>query len=286
MPPPQGGGTLRLGRGRFAGLALDRPLVMGVVNVTPDSFSDGGDFADPQVAIDHGLRLQREGADIVDIGGESTRPGAAPLDPAEEIRRVVPVVAALARAGAVVSIDTRHAGVMRAALAAGATIVNDITALTDDGAIASVREAGAAAVLMHMQGEPGTMQQQPCYDDVVAEVAAYLAARVEACVAGGIARERIAIDPGIGFGKTVDHNLALLAATDRFAATGQPVLIGVSRKSFIARLSAGEPPKDRLPGSLAAALFAVARGAAILRVHDVAATRQALAVWRAIADIR
>ena len=278
VPPPPGGGTLR-----FAGLPLDRPLVMGVVNVTPDSFSDGGDFADPAAAIAHGLRLRAEGADIVDVGGESTRPGAAPLDPAEEARRVVPVVAALARAGIVVSVDTRRAVVMRAALAAGAVIVNDITALADDGAIAAVREAGASAVLMHMQGEPGTMQREPRYADVVGEVLALLAARVDACVAGGIARERIAIDPGIGFGKTVAHNVALLAATRRFVATGLPVLIGVSRKSFIARLSAGEAPKERLPGSLAAALFAAAQGAAILRVHDVAATRQALAVWRAIA---
>lgn len=277
---------MRLGAGRFAGLTLDRPLVMGVVNVTPDSFSDGGDFADPNVAIAHGLRLQHEGADIVDIGGESTRPGAAALDPAAEIDRVLPVVSALARAGAVVSIDTRHAAVMRAALAAGAAIVNDVTALRDTGAIDAVRDAGASAVLMHMQGDPGTMQKEPRYDDVVGEVAAWLAARVEACVAGGIPRDRLAVDPGIGFGKTVAHNLALLAATERFAATGLPVLIGVSRKSFIARLSAGEPPKDRLPGSLAAALFAAARGAAILRVHDVAATRQALAVWRAIADGR
>jgi dihydropteroate synthase len=267
----------------FAGLPLDRPLIMGVVNVTPDSFSDGGDFADRDAAVAQALRLKAEGADIIDVGGESTRPGAAPLDPAEEIARVLPVIAAAARAGAVVSIDTRHTAVMRASLAAGATIVNDVTALADAGAIDAVRESGAAAVLMHMQGDPTTMQREPHYEDVVAEVAAFLDARVAACVAGGIARERLAVDPGIGFGKTVAHNLALLANIERLARGGLPVLIGVSRKSFIARLSAGEPPKERLPGSLAAALWAVHAGAAIVRVHDVAATRQALAVWHAIA---
>jgi len=267
----------------FAGLPLARPLVMGVVNVTPDSFSDGGDFADRDAAIAHALRLRDEGADIVDIGGESTRPGAAALDPDEEIRRVVPVVAAAVGAGAAVSIDTRHAPVMRAALAAGAIVVNDVTALADAGAIAAVRDAGASAVLMHMRGDPATMQREPRYDDVVAEVAAYLAARVAACVVAGIPRERLAIDPGIGFGKTVAHNVALLAGLPQLVRGGLPVLIGVSRKSFIARLSAGEPPKERLPGSLAGALWAVQHGAAIVRVHDVAATRQALAVWQAIA---
>jgi dihydropteroate synthase len=268
----------------FAGLPLDRLLIMGVVNVTPDSFSDGGDFADRETAIAHALRLRDEGADVIDVGGESTRPGATPLDPAEEIRRVLPVVAAAAQAGAVVSIDTRHTPVMRAALAGGAAIVNDVTALSDAGAIEAVREHGASAVLMHMRGDPTTMQREPRYDDVVEEVASYLEARVAACVAAGIAREHLAIDPGIGFGKTVAHNLALLAGLPRLVRTGLPVLIGVSRKSFIARLSAGEPPKQRLPGSLAAALWAARNGAAILRVHDVAATRQALAVWSAIAQ--
>jgi dihydropteroate synthase len=267
----------------FAGLPLDRPLIMGVVNVTPDSFSDGGDFAERDAAIAQALRLKAESADIIDVGGESTRPGAAALDPQEEAARVLSVVAAAARSGAVVSIDTRHTAVMRAALAAGATIVNDVTALADTGAIDAVRESGASAVLMHMQGEPATMQREPHYDDVVEEVAANLEARVAACVAAGIPRERLAIDPGIGFGKTVAHNLALLAGIVRLRRDGLPVLIGVSRKSFIARLSVGEPPKQRLPGSLAAALWAVQQGAAIVRVHDVAATRQALAVWRAIA---
>ena len=260
-----------------------RPLIMGVVNVTPDSFSDGGDFADPEAAIAQALRLKEEGADIVDIGGESTRPGAAGLDPQAEIARVLPVVTAAVQAGALVSIDTRHTVVMRAALAAGAAIVNDVTALADAGAIDAVREHRASAVLMHMQGEPATMQREPDYDDVVEEVATWLEARAAACMAAGIARERLAIDPGIGFGKTVAHNVALLADVERLARGGLPVLIGVSRKSFIARLSAGEPPKQRLPGSLAAALWAVQQGAAIVRVHDVAATRQALAVWQAIA---
>ncbi len=269
----------------FAGLTLDVPRVMGVVNVTPDSFSDGGEFATADEAIAHGHRLLDEGADIIDVGGESTRPGAAPVAADEELRRVIPVVRALARAGAIVSIDTRRAAVMRAAVAEGACIVNDVTALTfEPESLATVAACGAAVILMHMQGEPATMQKAPHYDDAPAEVAAYLADRVAACVAAGIPRERIAVDPGIGFGKTVTHNLQLIANLDRLKAIGVPIVIGVSRKSFIARLSRGEDAKARLPGSLAAALAAVARGATIVRVHDVAATRQALAVWRAIEE--
>lgn len=265
----------------FAGLVLDRPLLMGVINVTPDSFSDGGDHATPQAAIDAGRRMLDEGADILDIGGESTRPGATAVAPAEEIRRVAPVIAALAHL-APISIDTRNAATMRAAVEAGAAIVNDVSALTHDPASRGVVAlSGAAVVLMHMRGEPGTMQVAPRYDDVVTEVRDFLAVRIKACVAGGIAAHRIAIDPGIGFGKTLEHNLALLRGLNALTALA-PVLIGVSRKSFLARLSRGEAAKDRLGGSLAAALFAVARGAAILRVHDVAATRQALAVWRAL----
>jgi len=267
---------------RFAGLTLDRVRVMGVVNVTPDSFADGGAFLDPAAAIEHGRALADAGADIVDVGGESTRPGAAPVTPAEEIARIAPVIEALARDGLLVSVDTRRAAVMRAALAAGARIVNDVAALADAGAIDLVARAGASVVLMHMQGEPATMQRAPRYDDVVAEVAAFLAARVAACRDAGLDESRICVDPGIGFGKTVAHNLALLRSLDRLRPPRIALLVGVSRKSFIARLSAGEPPGERLPGSLAAALAAAARGADILRVHEVAATRQALAVWRAI----
>jgi dihydropteroate synthase len=267
----------------FAGFALTRPLLMGIVNVTPDSFSDGGDFARIEDAIAHGQRLIDDGADIVDVGGESTRPGSQPTPVDAELARVLPVVAALAEAGAVVSIDTRRAAVMRAAIAAGARIVNDVTALTaDPEALPAIAGTDAAVVLMHMRGEPATMQQEPHYDDAPAEIAAYLQARVAACRAAGIADDRIAIDPGIGFGKTVEHNLQLLANLDRFAGTGVAVLVGLSRKGFIGRLSRGEPPKAREPGSLAGALAAVDGGADILRVHDVAATRQALAVWQAI----
>jgi dihydropteroate synthase len=264
----------------WAGFTLDRPLVMGIVNVTPDSFSDGGAHATAAAAIAHGRRLRAEGADILDIGGESTRPGAEPVPPAVEQSRILPVIAALAADGAVISVDTRHAVTMRAALAAGARIINDVTALTGDpDSLSTVASARCPVVLMHMQGQPQTMQQNPSYQDVVTEVSDWLRERVQTCIAAGIAADRIAIDPGIGFGKTVEHNLALLRATDRLAALGQPLLIGVSRKRFIASLSRGEPPDQRLPGSLAAALAAVQGGAAILRVHDVAATVQALAVW-------
>jgi dihydropteroate synthase len=267
----------------FAGFALTRPLLMGIVNVTPDSFSDGGDFARVEDAIAHGRRLFEEGADIVDIGGESTRPGSAPTPVAEERARVEPVVAALASAGACVSIDTRRADVMRAAIAAGARIVNDVTALTADAeSLAVVAKSGASVVLMHMQGDPATMQQAPQYRDAPAEIADYLRGRVEACRAAGIPDERIAIDPGIGFGKTVEHNVQILARLDRFTAVGVAVLVGLSRKGFIGKLSRGEAPKAREPGSIAGAIAAAEGGADILRVHDVAATRQALAVWQAI----
>lgn len=260
-----------------------RPLVMGVVNATPDSFSDGGHFAAASAAIAHGRRLAEEGADILDIGGESTRPGSAPVAEDEELRRVLPVVEALAADGHLVSIDTRRAGVMRAALAAGARIVNDVTALAGHpGSLAAAASAGAAVVLMHMQGEPATMQLAPRYGDVVAEVGAFLAARAEACVAAGIPRDRICIDPGIGFGKTIEHNLALLRGLASLRVAGCALLVGASRKGFIGRLSRGEEPMRRLPGSLAVALHAAASGADILRVHDVAETHQALAIWRAL----
>jgi len=267
----------------FAGLALDRPLLMGVINVTPDSFSDGGDALRAEDAIARGRALVDAGADILDVGGESTRPGAEPVSAEDETARVLPVVAALSQMGARVSIDTRRARVMAAAVAAGARIINDVTALTGDPeSLGLAAKAGVPVILMHMQGEPGTMQANPRYNDVVAEVRDYLAARIEACAAAGIARDRIAIDPGIGFGKTVEHNLSLLKHLDRLADLGCPVVLGVSRKSFIGKLSRGEPPWARLAGSLAAALASVTRGACILRVHDVAETGQALAVWRAI----
>ncbi|NNG04092.1 MAG: dihydropteroate synthase [Inquilinus sp.] len=263
------------------------PRLMGVVNVTPDSFSDGGDFADPGRAIEHGLALLEEGADILDIGGESTRPGAEPVSPDEEAARVLPVIEALARAGATISIDTRHAVTLRAALDAGATILNDVTALTGDpDSLATAAASGAPVVLMHMQGQPRTMQADPRYDDAPLDVYDFLAARVAACEAAGLPRERLTIDPGIGFGKTAAHNARILRHTALLHGLGCPVLIGVSRKRFIAALSRDEPPKQRLGGSLAAALAAVAQGAQILRVHDVAQTRQALAVWRQCAPYR
>ena len=262
----------------WAGFALDRPLVMGVLNVTPDSFSDGGRWVDVERAVAHGRSLVAAGADIIDVGGESTRPGAAELLPGEEIRRVEPVVRALAEDGAVVSVDTRHKSVMEEALAAGARIVNDVSALTHDPeSLALVARRAAPVVLMHMRGEPRTMQREPVYDSPLVEVLEYLEARITACAAAGIPRERIVVDPGIGFGKLVPHNLELLAGIGAFHALGCGVMLGVSRKSMIARLSRGEPPAARLPGSLAAALFAVQQGVQILRVHDVAETRQALA---------
>ncbi|MBX6322518.1 MAG: dihydropteroate synthase [Rhodospirillaceae bacterium] len=271
-------------RPRFAGLELARPLIMGVVNVTPDSFSDGGDHAQPEAAIAHARALRAAGADIIDVGGESTRPGAAPVDPAEEMRRTVPVVRALAADGAVVSIDTRHAVVMAAALAAGARVVNDVTALAGDPqSLALVAGHDAAVVLMHMQGEPQTMQVEPRYLDAPLDIFDFLAARLAACVAAGIPLDRIAVDPGIGFGKTLAHNLEILADLALYHGLGVPLMLGVSRKSFIGRLARAEAPKARGPGSLAAGLAGLDRGVHILRVHDVAETAQARAVWQALA---
>ena len=257
---------------------------MGVVNVTPDSFSDGGDFAEGAAAIEHGLALKEAGAEILDVGGESTRPGAAPISIAEELRRVIPVIRALAAAGAVVSIDTRHAQVMGEAIAAGAAIVNDITALTGDPAsLDLVARSQASVVLMHMRGDPRNMQANPVYADAPLEIRDYLAERVAACMAAGIAPARIAVDPGIGFGKNDGHNMALLRELGMLHELGVALLLGVSRKSFIGRLSRGEAPKERLAGSLAAGLAGLDRGAQILRVHDVSETRQAIAVWQALA---
>lgn len=274
---------LTISRAPWAGFDLSRSLVMGIVNVTPDSFSDGGDHGSAEAAVAHGRRLWVEGADILDIGGESTRPGAAPVAAEVEIARVVPVIRALAADGAVISIDTRHAAVMKAAAEAGAHIINDVTALTGDPDSLSVAAAtGLPVVLMHMQGEPQTMQDAPHYGDVTAEVVDWLSARIDAAVAAGIPPAKIAIDPGIGFGKDLSHNVDLLARTAALHALGCPLLIGVSRKRFIAGLSKGEAPKDRVAGSIAAALHALGQGAHILRVHDVAATVQAVTVWQAL----
>jgi dihydropteroate synthase len=274
-------GPLRVLRCGPHALALDRPLVMGIVNVTPDSFFDGGRYADPRVAVARAERLVEEGADLVDIGGESSRPGAARVSSDEELARVLPVLEGLAGLRVPISVDTARPEVMREALARGATMINDITALAAPGAVEAVARSGAAVCLMHMQGEPGTMQDSPVYGDVVAEVRAFLGDRAAACVAAGVARERIVLDPGFSFGKKTAHNLRLLARLDAIAALGYPVLVGLSRKSSLGRIT-GETPEDRLPASVTGALLAVQRGAAIVRAHDVAATRDALAVLGAV----
>ena len=259
------------------------PILMGIVNVTPDSFSDGGRYYDAQAAIAQGQRLAQEGAEILDVGGESTRPGATPVPLQEEIRRVVPVIEALAAEGLRVSVDTRHAAVMEAALAAGASIINDVSALSGSGSLAVAAQSKAAICLMHKQGEPHDMQLNPLYEDPVSEVADYLLERAAVCQSAGIAPERICLDPGIGFGKTTAHNLMLLTQLPRLTALGYPLLLGASRKRFIAALAADESSATaRLGGSLAAAIWGRSYGVAVLRVHDVAATRQALWVWRDI----
>lgn len=266
---------------------IARPKVMGIVNATPDSFSDGGRFLAFDAALAQARRLMAEGADILDIGGESTRPGAAPAPPQLEIDRVVPLIAAIrAESAVVLSVDTMKPQVARAAVAAGATIWNDVTALRHaPDSVATAADLGCDVILMHMQGEPGTMQAEPRYDDVVAEVSAFLSARAEAAMTAGVARERIWLDPGIGFGKhMIDHNLPLLAALDRIVALGFPVLLGVSRKAFIGALDRGATVDRRLGGSIAAALAGSAAGVAALRVHDVAETVQALKVQAAIAQ--
>ena len=260
---------------KFANLSLEIPLIMGIVNVTPDSFTDGGDFFDPDAAIAHGLKLLADGADILDIGGESTRPGAAPVSSDEEASRVLPVITELAKTGATISIDTRHADVMEKALAAGATVINDVAALQGEGSLEVAANSNAPIVLMHMKGEPSTMMDDPTYKDVVSEVREYLEGRIEACLAAGIAKERIAIDPGFGFGKTRNQNLELIDNLDRFKKLGCAVLVGLSRK-----FAKHKGAKDRLPESLAVAVKSVLNGADIVRVHDVAETRDALAALR------
>lgn len=256
---------------------------MGIINCTPDSFSGDGLASDVERALEQGRAFVEAGADILDVGGESSRPGATSVPEDEELRRVVPVIEALSGFGVPVSIDTVKPGVMRQALAAGATMINDINALRAPGALEAAAASDAAVCLMHMRGSPGTMQDNPVYADVVAEVAAYLGERAEAARAAGIAEERIAVDPGFGFGKTAEHNLALLRDLDAFRVLGFPVLVGLSRKSVLGKLT-GRPVTERVAASIAAALAAVAKGANIVRVHDVAATRDALAVWRAAMD--
>jgi dihydropteroate synthase len=275
--------TLFQPRARLAGMALDRPRIMGIVNVTPDSFSDGARFRDAEEAIAHGAALVAEGADIVDVGGESTRPGSEPITVAEEIRRVVPVVEALSNSvDALISVDTRKPEVMRAAVAAGADMINDVSALGyDEASIEVAAELGVPVILMHAQGDPRTMQDDPQYDDVQLDVFDYLEARLDACQRAGIARERLIVDPGIGFGKTLAHNLELLSGLSLLHGLGVPVLVGASRKRFIGTLSAVAAAGSRVYGSVGAALQAVSQGVQIVRVHDVAATRQALSVWQA-----
>jgi dihydropteroate synthase len=270
--------------GRFE-FRFPRPtLVMGVLNVTPDSFSDGGKFLALEAALERAAQMLREGADVLDIGGESTRPGAASVPVEEEIRRVVPVIQQLAsRTQVPISIDTQKPDVARAALLAGASIVNDIAAhRTDDAMRSVVAEFRAGYVAMHMQGTPQTMQQAPTYSDVVREVDAFFAERLTQLEARGVRREQVALDPGIGFGKTLEHNLALLRALPRFAQQGRPVLLGVSRKSFLGKLTGAESPAERLPGALACAALAVRAGVQVLRVHDVRETVAATRVAEAI----
>lgn len=254
---------------------------MGVVNVTADSFSDGGLFLDAARAIDHGLRLREDGADLVDIGGESTRPGAPPVAVDEELRRVIPVIEALARKGVPVSVDTLKPEVMRAAIEAGCAMVNDVNAFRAEGAIEAVAAAKVAVCAMHMQGTPATMQTDPRYGDVVSEVRAFLVERAGALEAAGVSRESIVIDPGFGFGKTFAHNVALFRGLPALATLGIPVLIGLSRKRLLGEIT-GRPTQERGAASIAAALLAVQRGAAIVRVHDVKETVDALKVWMAL----
>jgi dihydropteroate synthase len=264
-------------------LVLDRPRVVGIINVTPDSFSDGGQFASVEAAVAHGLRLVEEGADMLDIGGESTRPGADDVSAEEELHRVLPVIEQLvARTSLPIAIDTSKPEVMRAAVAAGAGMINDVYALRREGAMDAVAELRVPVCLMHMQGEPRSMQDAPHYDDVVGEVHRFLTDRLFSCEISGIDRRKVMVDPGFGFGKGLEHNLALLRRLERFADLGSGVYVGLSRKSMIGTLTGHKDPADRAAGSVAAALIAVQRGARMVRVHDVAATVDALKVWYAV----
>lgn len=264
-------------------LTLDRPRVVGIINVTPDSFSDGGQFADLDSAVAHGLRLAEEGADMLDVGGESTRPGAADVSVEDELRRIITVIQQLAaRTSLPIAVDTSKPEVMRAAVAAGAGMINDIYALRREGAIDAAAELRVPVCLMHMQGEPRSMQDEPHYDDVVGEVHRFLTDRLFACELAGIDRRKVMVDPGFGFGKNLEHNLALLRKLERFSDLGSGVYAGLSRKSMIGTLTGHKNPADRAAGSVAAALIAVQRGARMVRVHDVAATVDALKVWHAV----
>ncbi|WP_267225836.1 dihydropteroate synthase [Dyella silvae] len=264
-------------------LRLDRPRVVGILNVTPDSFSDGGSHATVEEAVAHGLRMVEEGADMLDIGGESTRPGSEDVPLNEELRRVVPVLEQLAaRTTVPLAIDTSKPEVMRAAVAAGAGMINDVYALRREGALDAAAELRVPVCLMHMLGEPRSMQDQPHYDDVVGEVHRFLTDRLFACELAGIDRRKVMVDPGFGFGKTLEHNLALLRALEQFANLGSGVYAGLSRKSMIGAMTGRQVPAERAAGSVAAALIAVQRGARVVRVHDVAATVDALAVWHAV----
>lgn len=267
-------------------LKLDRPRIMGIVNVTPDSFSDGGEHFDVDAAVAHGLRLVEEGADILDIGGESTRPGAAEVSLQEELRRTIPVIERLARETSLpISIDSSKPEVMRAAVGAGAGMINDVFALRRAGALEAAAELGVPVVLMHMLGEPRSMQDAPDYDDVVGDVHRFLAERIFAAEMAGIEKKKMVIDPGFGFGKTLQHNLQLLAQLQRFTELGVPVMAGLSRKRSIFELTGREEMQARVHGSVAAHLIAAQRGAMLLRVHDVAATVDALKVWTAVAAV-
>jgi len=270
----------------FAGLSLNRPIVMGIINVTPDSFSDGGEAFAHDQAIHRGTRMIADGATILDIGGESTRPGAQPVSIDEEIDRVVPVIKGLRNQDTVISIDTRHPEVMQAAVDAGAGVINDVTALDHQvGSVDVASRLGVPVILMHMQGRPETMQANPTYEDAPSDVGNFLADRVGACVKAGIAKVDIAIDPGIGFGKTLQHNLQILNRIDEFADIGCALVLGVSRKSLIGDITGERDPQQRLPGSLAAAVLARQHGVQIFRVHDVAETVQALSIADAICQV-
>lgn len=256
---------------------------MGILNVTPDSFSDGGAFFDRERALDHARGMTADGADLIDIGGESTRPGSEPVAETVELARLIPLVETLSREGVLVSVDTMKAGVMRTVISSGAAMINDVRALREEGALAAVVASGVAVCLMHMQGDPRSMQDNPQYGNVACEVEAFLAKRARDCEAAGVARDRIVLDPGFGFGKTKEHNLALLRALPALTELGYPILVGLSRKSMLKQLT-GRPVQERLPASLAAALAAVARGASIVRVHDVRETVDALDVWQAVSS--
>ena len=268
--------------GRFT-LSLDRPLIMGIVNVTPDSFSDGGQFHSSARAIQHARLLVEQGADLLDIGGESTRPGAQAVGIEEELERVLPVLEGLSDCGVPLSVDTLKPEVMRAAIRAGADMINDVNALRAEGALQAVAESGVAVCLMHMQGQPGTMQHSPLYQDVVAEVKTFLGERIAAAERAGIQRNRMLIDPGFGFGKTLEHNVCMLKRLDAFTSLGVPLLAGLSRKSMLGLLT-GLPVEERMVPSVAAAMIAAMKGANILRVHDVKETRQALRIVSALGE--